>query len=462
MPPAPIDTVLERLRAEYPEPTYELQYVNPLQLLVAAILAAQCTDARVNAVTPTLFKKYPDAAALAAADQAELETILRSISMYRIKAKAIRESCQIIRDEHGGEVPTDIDELIKLPRVARKTANLVLTLAHRIPSGIVVDTHVARVSERLGLTTQTKGEKIEADLLAAVPESEWVDFGPRMTLLGRTVCTSAKPACDTCVMNDLCPRIGLTTATTAPKEAKTERATPKATPAPATMDLPESWREVLSAEWEKPYFQELQAFVAEERTHHSVFPPAEDVFTAFKLAPFDSVKVLLLGQDPYHDDGQAHGLCFSVRPGVSKPPSLRNMFKELADDLGCTVPNHGYLTGWAEQGILMLNAVLTVRAHEPASHAGKGWETFTDAVIRALSDREKPLVFVLWGGYAKKKEKLIDKRHAIVKMGHPSPLSQKYFLGSRPYSQINAKLRELGHAEINWQLADLSPESGTK
>lgn len=219
--------------------------------------------------------------------------------------------------------------------------------------------------------------------------------------------------------------------------------------------LPPDWREVLAGEFEKPYFAELEAFVAAERQQHPVYPLEEDTFTAFHLAPFVRVKVLLLGQDPYHDDGRAHGLCFSVRPGIKPPPSLVNIFKELHDDLGCPIPNNGCLVPWAKQGILMLNAVLTVRAHEPASHANRGWETFTDAVIQAVSDKPTGVVFVLWGGYAQKKEKLIDAgRHRILKAAHPSPLSQNTFLGSRPFSAINQALKELQQRPIDWQLPD--------
>lgn len=220
--------------------------------------------------------------------------------------------------------------------------------------------------------------------------------------------------------------------------------------------LPPSWRAVLKDEFDKPYFKKLQEFLAEERANHQVFPPEEDVLNAFKLTPFDKVKVLLLGQDPYHDDGQAHGLCFSVRPGVTPPPSLRNMFRELRDDLGCRIPNNGFLEPWALQGILMLNAVLTVRAHQPASHQKKGWEIFTDEVIRQVSNKPDPVVFLLWGGFAQKKIKLIDAdRHVIIQSAHPSPLSAKKFFGSRPFSKVNAALKSLGQAEIDWQLPDL-------
>ncbi len=222
------------------------------------------------------------------------------------------------------------------------------------------------------------------------------------------------------------------------------------------VDLPPSWKQILSPELEKPYFKELSEFVDGERAKHKVFPPEDDVFNAFKLTPFKEVKVLILGQDPYHDDGQAHGLCFSVRPGVKPPPSLVNIFKELHNDLGCKVPNNGYLVPWAEQGVMLLNAVLTVQAHKPASHANHGWEKFTDAVIRALSDRADPVVFVLWGGYAQKKGKLIDSgKHRVITGAHPSPLSMKKFFGTTPFSAVNTALEEFGKTPIDWQLPDL-------
>jgi uracil-DNA glycosylase len=222
------------------------------------------------------------------------------------------------------------------------------------------------------------------------------------------------------------------------------------------VQLPADWKAVLADELKKPYFQELKQFVTEERAKHKVFPPEGDVFNAFTLTPYERVKVLLLGQDPYHDDGQAHGLCFSVRPGVKPPPSLVNIFKELHNDLGCKIPNNGYLTPWAEQGLMLLNAVLTVRAHKPNSHKDQGWETFTDAVIRALNARRRPVVFLLWGAYAQKKIKLIDtERHRIVTAAHPSPLSAKKFFGSKPFSAVNRALEELGETPIDWQLPDL-------
>lgn len=224
--------------------------------------------------------------------------------------------------------------------------------------------------------------------------------------------------------------------------------------------LPDSWLDTLGPEFAKPYYRELQQFVASERSKGSVFPPADDVFNALNLTPLDQVRVLILGQDPYHDDGQAHGLCFSVRPGVTPPPSLKNIFRELRDDLGCSVPNHGCLEAWAKQGVLLLNTVLTVRAHEAASHQKKGWESFTDAVIRAVNQSAERVAFVLWGAHAQKKVDLLDEaRHLVVKSAHPSPLSAKNgFFGSRPFSKINAFLCKHGISEIEWQLSEMKNE----
>ncbi|WP_437565551.1 uracil-DNA glycosylase [Sorangium sp. So ce542] len=224
------------------------------------------------------------------------------------------------------------------------------------------------------------------------------------------------------------------------------------------IDLPGSWQSVLAEELEKPYFQQLTRFLSAEREAHRVFPAEEDVFAAFKLTPYERVRVLLLGQDPYHDEGQAHGLCFSVRPGVPPPPSLANMYKEaLADLPDFKVPRHGCLTAWASQGVLLLNTVLTVRAHTPNSHKNQGWETFTDAVIRKVNDRPDGVVFVLWGGHAQKKAKLIDaRRHTVIKAAHPSPLSARSgFFGSKPFSTINAALRARGAGEIDWRLPEI-------
>jgi uracil-DNA glycosylase len=227
-------------------------------------------------------------------------------------------------------------------------------------------------------------------------------------------------------------------------------------PPSAVFELPESWRPALATETDQPYFHRLTGFVAAERAEHQVFPPNGEEFSALAATPYEKVKVLLLGQDPYHDDGQAHGMCFSVRPGTKVPPSLRNIFKELTADLGVPAPDNGYLMHWAEQGVLLLNAVLTVRAHEANSHKGKGWEKFTDAVIRAVNDRAEPCVFVLWGNYAKKKLPLIDTtRHVVVQGAHPSPLSARLFLGSRPFSEIDKALADLGHQPIDWQIPDL-------
>jgi len=220
--------------------------------------------------------------------------------------------------------------------------------------------------------------------------------------------------------------------------------------------LAPDWHELLASDVEAPYFRALQEFVAKERKEYAVYPPQADVYNAFQLTPFVKVKVLLLGQDPYHDDGQAHGLAFSVRPGIKPPPSLRNILKELHQELGCRIPNNGCLEPWARQGVMLLNAVLTVRAHEPASHQGKGWERFTDAVIRKLSDRDDALVFVLWGGFARRKSKLIDSdRHVIIESAHPSPLSAAKFFGSKPFSKINAALKQMGKDEIDWRLPDV-------
>jgi uracil-DNA glycosylase len=219
------------------------------------------------------------------------------------------------------------------------------------------------------------------------------------------------------------------------------------------VQLPPSWIAVLESEIRKPYFELLAKFVDTERAAHTVYPAEADLFNAFCLTYYENVKVLLLGQDPYHDKGQAHGLCFSVRPGVKPPPSLVNIFKELRNDIGCPVPNSGDLEPWARQGVILLNAVLTVRAHKANSHKGKGWEEFTDAVIRALNRRDKPVVFLLWGAYAQKKGKLIDAPpHTIVTGAHPSPLSAKKFLGSKPFSRVNAALEAMGEKRIDWCL----------
>ncbi|TML15769.1 MAG: uracil-DNA glycosylase [Actinobacteria bacterium] len=216
------------------------------------------------------------------------------------------------------------------------------------------------------------------------------------------------------------------------------------------------WNPVLRAELAKPYWEPLQKFVADERTQHTVYPPSDEVFSALYLTPFADVKVLILGQDPYHGPRQAHGLCFSVRPGIERPPSLVNIFKELRDDLGLQPPNHGCLEGWAQQGVLLLNAVLTVRANNANSHQGKGWEQFTDEIIRTVNDKPETVVFILWGAYARKKRALIDTaRHVVIESAHPSPLSANNgFFGSRPFSRANSALIEAGRDPVDWWLPD--------
>ena len=214
------------------------------------------------------------------------------------------------------------------------------------------------------------------------------------------------------------------------------------------------WNPILKAELEQSYWSELQAFVRNEREHHQVFPPADEVFAALHKTPYADVLVLILGQDPYHGQGQAHGLCFSVKRPVPPPPSLANMFKELKSDLDLDPPKHGDLSAWADQGVLLLNSVLTVRAHSAASHANKGWETFTDQVIRAVNAKPEPVVFLLWGSYARKKKGLIDTaRHTVIESAHPSPLSARNgFFGSRPFSRTNEALERRGRPPINWRL----------
>ncbi|WP_067792094.1 uracil-DNA glycosylase [Actinomadura formosensis] len=215
--------------------------------------------------------------------------------------------------------------------------------------------------------------------------------------------------------------------------------------------LPGDWRERLDPLLDPIATAALGAFVAGEYAAQAVYPPREDLFNAFRHCPFDGTRVLILGQDPYHGAGQAHGLSFSVRDGVRLPPSLRNIYKELATDLGVPVPQSGDLTRWADQGVLLLNAVLTVRAGEAGSHAGKGWEDFTDAAIRALNDKSERVVFVLWGAYARKKARLITgPQHTVIESAHPSPLSAKKFFGTRPFSAVNKALVDAGLPEINW------------
>lgn len=217
------------------------------------------------------------------------------------------------------------------------------------------------------------------------------------------------------------------------------------------------WLEPLSPEFRKPYYAELFKFVQSEYASRKIFPPADDIFNAFHLTPLHEVKAVILGQDPYHNDGQAHGLCFSVKPEVEIPPSLVNIYKELQDDLGCYIPNNGYLTKWARQGVLMLNTVLTVRAHQANSHRGRGWEEFTDAAIRILNEQDRPVVFILWGSPAQRKAQMLNNpKHLILKAPHPSPLSAyRGFFGSRPFSQTNAFLEKNGVEPIDWQIENV-------
>jgi uracil-DNA glycosylase len=218
--------------------------------------------------------------------------------------------------------------------------------------------------------------------------------------------------------------------------------------------IEESWKQVLREEFEAPYFLTLTGFLREEKKKYTVYPPGPVIFSAFNHTPFNRVKVVILGQDPYHGPGQAHGLCFSVPDGIAQPPSLVNILKELESDLGIPVTKCGNLTKWAGQGVLLVNAILTVRANEPTSHRNKGWEKFTDAVIRNLSEKRKNLIFLLWGNYAQAKESLIDiNRHVILKAAHPSPLSAaRGFFGCRHFSRTNEILEEQGLNGIDWSL----------
>ena len=216
------------------------------------------------------------------------------------------------------------------------------------------------------------------------------------------------------------------------------------------------WSSLLRREFDRPYWAELQDFVRHERERHVVFPPHDEVFAALHLTSFAATRVVILGQDPYHGSGQAHGLCFSVRRGVPIPPSLRNMHKELQQDLGCPTPSHGNLEHWARQGVLLLNTTLTVREGEAASHHGRGWETFTDEVISAVDAKNSRVVFLLWGAASRKKKSLIDTdRHTVIESAHPSPLSAyNGFLGSRPFSRANQALRDSGQEPIDWAIPD--------
>lgn len=218
--------------------------------------------------------------------------------------------------------------------------------------------------------------------------------------------------------------------------------------------LGNSWDTVLAGEFQSDSYQRLRVFLKEEYRTQTIYPPMEDIFQALRLTPYENANVVILGQDPYHGPGQAHGLAFSVRPGIQPPPSLRNIYKELADDLGCTIPDHGYLVDWAKQGVLLLNTALTVRAGQANSHRGKGWEDLTDSIIRHLNLREQPVVFLLWGANARAKVPLItNPLHLVLCAPHPSPLSAfQGFFGCKHFSRTNTFLRQCGLPEIDWQI----------
>jgi uracil-DNA glycosylase len=222
-----------------------------------------------------------------------------------------------------------------------------------------------------------------------------------------------------------------------------------------TVDIHASWKPFVQSEFSKPYFKSLVSFLKHEYKNHQCFPKGSEIFNAFNHCHFDDVKVVIIGQDPYHGVGQANGLCFSVNEGISHPPSLSNIFKEIEKDLGFAYPKSGNLMPWADQGVLLLNATLTVRAHQAGSHQNKGWEQFTDEVIRTISAEKSNLVFLLWGGFAKKKKKLIDtKKHFVLESGHPSPLSANrgYWFGNKNFSKTNSLLQQVGASVIEWQL----------
>ena len=223
------------------------------------------------------------------------------------------------------------------------------------------------------------------------------------------------------------------------------------------INIGNDWDELLKGEFEKPYYLELREFLKNEYSTKIIYPNMYDIFNALKYTSYKDTKVLILGQDPYHGENQAHGLAFSVKPGVKTPPSLLNMYKELNSEYGCFIPNNGFLVPWTEQGVLLLNTALTVRAHEANSHKGKGWEVFTDNIIKLLNERQDPVIFVLWGNNARSKKKLIDtQKHYIIESAHPSPLSaSRGFFGSKPFSKINEILISLGKTPIDWQIPNI-------
>ena len=218
--------------------------------------------------------------------------------------------------------------------------------------------------------------------------------------------------------------------------------------------IEESWKEILKDEFNKDYFIQLKKFLVEEKKKYKIYPPGPEIFSAFEFTPFHSIKAVIMGQDPYHGTGQAHGLCFSVQKGIKPPPSLKNIYKEIKSDLNIDAPEHGYLESWARNGVLMLNATLTVRASQAGSHQNKGWETFTDTVIKKISEQKENIVFILWGRFAQSKENLIDtEKHLVLKAAHPSPFSAyNGFFGCKHFSKTNEHLKRNGIAEINWKI----------
>jgi uracil-DNA glycosylase len=456
----------KRLRTAHPAARYELDWETPEQLLVATMLAAGSKDSVVNAVTKTLFVRWPTLKSLAVASAAEVEQVLAPLGLAAQKTPRLIATAAALAPTG---VPRSLEALTALPGIGRKTANVVLTQGYGLPSGVIVDVHVARLTRRMGLTSSEDADQIERELMELLPVESWVHFGAAGVLHGRYTCTAKGPRCPECVLADLCPSCEVATKTSLstrrgegsvgaaeggwPEEYQLDGG-PVVVAEPKTPDaMPSDWAELLWAELASPWYAELQQRVAKDRAAGNVYPPADQVFTAFRLTSLDRLSVVLLGQDPYHGVGQAHGLAFSVQPGVRPPPSLVNIYKELKTDLGCEVPATGCLESWARQGILLLNTALTVREGEAGSHAAYGWEKLTDAVIRQVSSRSQHTVFVLWGAHARKKAPLIDTtRHTVVEGAHPSPLSQKLWFGSRPFSQINGALQAHGQRPIDWSL----------
>jgi uracil-DNA glycosylase len=452
-----------RLREKHPDARYELDWQTPEQLLVATMLAAGSKDTAVNGVTKTLFARWPDLHTLAAAEPSDLQQVLAPLGLAAQKTPRLIGTAKAVVERHGGEVPRELEVLTQLPGVGRKSANVVLTQGFQLPSGIIVDVHVARVSKRMQFSAHDDADDIERDLMQLLPREHWVHFGAAGVLHGRYTCTAQAPRCGECVLADLCPSKSETAEAASP--AATATTTPGAWPeeyqlnatAPETNlmpdTIPDDWAALLDAELASDWYKTLDQRVKKERKEHNVYPPVDQVFTAFRLTPLSKLRVVLLGQDPYHGAGQAHGLAFSVMAGVKPPPSLVNIYKELKTDVGCSISENGDLTCWAEQGVLLLNTALTVREAEPGSHSKWGWEKLTDAVIQKISAREEHTVFVLWGGHARKKVPLIDtEKHTIVEGAHPSPLSQKLWFGSKPFSAINKALTTHGQEPINWQV----------